>query len=157
MSALDIWTLGHSLRPPEELSEILQAHRIAFVADVRRFPGERKNPGYGHEALERRCLDLGATHVGLGRQLGGARPEGYRAHVETEAFRDGLRELIDLARRKRTAVLCSEAFYFRCHRKYIADELVREGWNVHHVLDPERSFKHRVGSYRVGPRPDESE
>jgi uncharacterized protein (DUF488 family) len=154
---MEIWTIGHSLRSPEEVRDILTAYRIAFVADVRRFPGERKNPGFGVEAMERACLDLGMTYVGLGRQLGGARSEGYREHLDTDVFRDGLGELMELARRKRTAVFCREALYFRCHRKYIADELVREGWNVVHVLDAERCFRHRMGSYRMGSRPDESE
>jgi len=154
---MEIWTLGHSLRPHEEVRDMLTAYRIGFLADVRRFPGERKNPGFGVEAMEKTCLDLGVTYVGLGRQLGGARAEGYREHLETDVFREGLGELMDLARRKRTVLFCREALYFRCHRKYIADELVREGWNVVHVLDSERSFKHRVGSYRASSRPDECE
>lgn len=154
---MEILTLGHSLRPPAELAEILTQHRIGFVADARRFPGEKKHPGFGRETLEKLCLDIGVTHVSLGRLLGGARTEGYRAYMETEAFREGLAELIDLARRRRTLLLCSEAFYFRCHRKYISDELMRSGWNVTHVLDAERTFKHRVGAYRSSQRPDECE
>ena len=154
---MEILTLGHSLRSPEELRTILTSIRVGFVADVRRFPGEKKNPGHGREAMEKLCLDLGVTLVSLGKQLGGARPEGYRAHAETEVFREGMNELVELARKRRTVVLCHEAFYFRCHRKYIADELMREGWNVTHVLDADRSFKHRVGSYRASQRPDECE
>lgn len=154
---MDVSTFGHSLRATEEVAEVLRQQRIGFLADVRRFPGERKNPGFGVETMEKLCLDLGVTYVGLGRQLGGARAEGYRDYLDTESFRTGLSELIDLARRKPTMVLCREAFYFRCHRKYIADELVREGWNVTHVLDAERSLRHRVGAYRVPAWPDECE
>ena len=154
---MEILTLGHSLRPPTELAEILSQQRVGFVADVRRFPGEKKHPGFGRESLEKLCLDLGVTHVGLGRQLGGARPEGFRAYMETEAFREGLAELLDLARKRRTLILCNEAFYFRCHRKFLSDELMRLGWNVIHVLDAERSIKHRVGAYRASQRPDECE
>lgn len=154
---MEILTLGHSYRPPAEIAEILTAHRVGFVADVRRFPGEKKHPGYGREAMEKLCLDLGVTHVGLGRLLGGARSEGYRSYAETDPFREGMTELLDLARRRRTVLFCSEAFYFRCHRKYLADELMRSGWNVTHVLDAERTFKHRVGGYRASQRPDECE
>ena len=154
---MEIFTLGHSLRPLEEIADILTSLRVGFVADVRRFPGEKKNPGHGRETMEKLCLDLGVTHVSLGRQLGGSRPEGYRAYAETAAFREGFGELLDLARKRRTVLFCREAFYFRCHRKYLADELMREGWNVTHVLDVERSFKHRVGSYRTSSRPDECE
>lgn len=154
---MEILTLGHSLRPLAEVGEILTAYRIGFVADVRRFPGEKKNPGHGREAMERLCLELGVTHVGLGKELGGGRTEGYRAYAESGTFRSGLEELMDLARKRRTLVFCREAFYFRCHRKYIADELMRHGWNVTHVLDVERSFKHRVGAYRASQRPDECE
>ena len=154
---MEILTLGHSLRPLAEISEILTTLRVGFVADVRRFPGEKKNPGHGREAIEKLCLDLGVTHVALGRQLGGGRTEGYRSYVDTASFREGFAELVDLARKRRTLVFCREAFFFRCHRKYIADELMRQGWNVTHVLDAERSFKHRVGSYRASPRPDECE
>ena len=154
---MEILTLGHSLRPLAEIGEVLTAYRVGFVADVRRFPGEKKNPGHGREAMERLCLDLGVTHVGLGKELGGARVEGYRAYAETDTFKGGLQELMDLARKRRTLVFCREAFYFRCHRKYLADELMRHGWNVTHVLDIDRSFKHRVGSYRASQRPDECE
>ena len=66
-------------------------------------------------------------------------------------------ELVDLGRRKPTVVFCREAFYFRCHRKYISDELVRNGWNVLHLIDAQRRWKHRVGSYRQSPHPDECE
>lgn len=154
---MEIFTLGHSLRPLAEIGEILTTLRVGFVADVRRFPGEKKNPGHGRESIEKLCLDLGVTHVALGRQLGGARAEGYRSYAETESFREGFSELVDLARKRPTVVFCREAFYFRCHRKYIADELMRQGWNVTHVLDADRRFKHRVGSYRASPRPDECE
>ncbi len=154
---MEIFTLGHSLRAPAELAAILTLTRAGFVADVRRFPGEKKHPGFGRETLEKLCLDLSVTHVGLGRLLGGARPEGYRAYMETEAFREGLAELVDLARKRPTVILCNEAFYFRCHRKYLSDELMRQGWNVTHFLDAERRFKHRVGAYRASQRPDECE
>ena len=154
---MEVLTLGHSLRPVAEFVDVLSAYRVAFLADVRRFPGERKSPGYGKETLEKVCLDLGVTYVGLGRDLGGARSEGFREYAETASFRSGMQELMDLARRKRTLIFCREALYFRCHRKYIADELVRAGWTVAHVLDAERSFRHRLGAYRASPRPDESE
>jgi uncharacterized protein (DUF488 family) len=154
---MEIFTLGHSLRSLEEVGELISAHRIAFLADVRRFPGERKNPGFGRDVMEKTCLELGVTYVGLGRDLGGARTEGYREHLDSDSFRNGLAELLDLARRKRTMIFCREAFYFRCHRKYLADELVRSGFGVTHVLDADRSFRHRIGAYRVSQRPDECE
>ena len=154
---MDIYTLGHSLRPIEEVSEILREHRVGFLADVRRFPGERKNPGFGLETLEKACLAIGVTYVGLGRKLGGGRTEGYRTFMDSEAFDSGFNELLELGRRRPTVVFCREAFYFRCHRKFLADELCRTGWTVHHLLDAERSFKHRPGCYRISSQPDESE
>lgn len=154
---MEIFTLGHSLRPPGEVSEILTGFRVGFLVDIRRFPGERKNPGFGKEPMEKTCLDLGVTYVGLGKEMGGARPEGYREYMDSDAFRHGMGELLDLARRRRTMIFCREAFYFRCHRKYLADELVRAGWNVTHVLDAGRSFRHRLGAYRMTHRPDECE
>ena len=95
--------------------------------------------------------------MALGRQLGGARGEGFRDYMDTNAFREGMDELVDLAKRRPTAVFCREAFYFRCQRKYIADELVRSGWVVQHVLDSRRTFKHGVGSYRMSLQADVSE
>ena len=154
---MDIYTLGHSLRPVEEVSEILRDHRIGFLADVRRFPGERKNPGFGQETLEKACLAIGVTYMALGRQLGGGRSEGYRSFMDSEAFDAGFNELLDLARRRPTVLFCREAFYFRCHRKFLADELCRTGWTVSHLLDAERSFKHRPGCYAISALPDESE
>lgn len=154
---MQIYTLGHSLRPMEEVCEMLDEHRAGFLADVRRFPGERKNPGFGQEAVEKACLQLGVTYVALGRQLGGGRTEGYQAYLKTDSFEAGLNELVDLARRRPTVVFCREAFYFRCHRKYLSDELVRAGWTVNHLLAPGRSLKHRAGSYRMSPLPDDAE
>ena len=154
---MDIYTLGHSLRSMDEVCEILDLNRIGFLADVRRFPGERKNPGFGQEILEKACLGLGITYVALGRQLGGGRTEGYRAFMESSPFDVGMNELLDVARRKPTVVFCREAFYFRCHRKYLADELARSGWSVHHLLSADRSLRHRAGAYRMSAHPDESE
>jgi uncharacterized protein (DUF488 family) len=77
--------------------------------------------------------------------------------METPVYREGLAELVELAHKRRTVILCAEAFHFRCHRKYLADDLMRAGWNVTHVLDADRAFRHRVGAYRATQRPDECE
>ncbi|MEM7244347.1 MAG: DUF488 family protein [Acidobacteriota bacterium] len=154
---MEIFTYGHSVRDPAELDVVLGERRFGFVADIRRFPGEKKNPGFGTESVQGRCLAHGTTYVALGRQLGGGRSEGYREYMGTSAFAEGIEELSSLARRQPTLILGRAAWYFRCVRKYLADELLRQGFVVSHLLDDSRAFRHRLGCYRIAAAPDTCE
>jgi uncharacterized protein (DUF488 family) len=151
-----IWTIGHSTRPIEEFLGLLAEARIEAVADVRSFPGSRKNPQYGRESL---VTTLSAHSIGYHwlQSLGGRRrasPDspntvwrnasfrGYADYMSSLEFERGLAQLEDAARKAHTAMMCSEAVWWRCHRSMIADALCVRGIEVVHILDAKHSMVH---------------
>jgi uncharacterized protein (DUF488 family) len=147
--ALTLWTIGHSTRGADEFVQVLQAHGIEVVADVRRFPGSRRHPHFGTEALRHRLAQEGVGYAWLsrlgGRRRGdaGAPHEGWRnasfrayaAYMWSEEFAQGLDELLHLAAAARTTIMCSELLWWRCHRALIADALRVQGVEVIHLRD----------------------
>ena len=144
-----IWTIGHSTRELDDFVHLLKANGIDAIADVRSLPGSRKFPHFNSETLGRSLADAG-IHYELIKQLGGrrrARPDspntvwrnksfrGYADHMETPEFLEGIGVLSTLAGERRTAVMCSEAVWWRCHRSMIADHLKAEGAWVEHIMD----------------------
>ncbi len=155
-----IWTIGHSTRTADELRAVLEAYRIELVADVRRFPGSRRLPQFSGIALER---DLVAHDIAYrwipalgGRRratadspnLGWRHPafRAYADHVATEEFAEGLLELLLLAHGLRTAVMCAELLWWRCHRRIIADVLTSLGLRVVHIRDEHVSEVHHLAA-----------
>ena len=159
MNAADpatIWTIGHSTRTLEEFLALLAAYSIEAVADVRRFPGSRRWPQFARDAL---VQSLPAHGIGYQwfPQLGGrrrARPDspntawrnaafrGYADYLATAEFAEGLAALLAFAARQRTAIMCAEAVWWRCHRSIIADVLKQRGIEVVHILDLHHSVVH---------------
>lgn len=157
---LTVWTIGHSVRTAEELVAVLRAYEIELVADVRRFPGSRRHPQFAASALER---ELGAAGIGYCSlpALGGRRQpskdspndgwrvaafRGYADYLATEEFAAGLMELLMLANGLRTAVMCAEILWWRCHRRLIADVLVTLGIRVMHIRDATTVEQHRIAA-----------
>ncbi|RLI26891.1 MAG: DUF488 domain-containing protein [Candidatus Hecatellales archaeon] len=138
-----IYTVGHSTRSLEEFIRILQAFGVEVAIDVRRFPGSRKYPHFSRETLASKIEGEGIRYVWLGDLLGGYREGGYQAYMETEAFKKGLEKLVKLAENRRVAVFCSEALWFRCHRRFLADKLVEKGFQVVHIYDEKRWSLHK--------------
>jgi uncharacterized protein (DUF488 family) len=68
----------------------------------------------------------------------------YADHMDTEEFAEGLFELLMLARGRRTAVMCAEVLWWRCHRRLIADVLVVLGLTVVHILAADKQEVHRL-------------
>ena len=142
-----VWTLGHSTRSWDEFLAMLSAHDLEAIADVRRFPGSRRYPHFGRELLEPALRAAGLDYLWL-PQLGGRRApkpdsphggwrnaafRGYADHLSSIEFADGMAKLLALAARKRTAIMCSEAVWWRCHRGIVADVLKLRGIEVRHV------------------------
>lgn len=151
-----VWTVGHSNRSAEEFLAVLCAHGIECIADVRRFRGSRRHPQFGEEALRRNLADAGIGYAGLDT-LGGRRrvPAGplqlgwrnasfraYAAFTWTDEFAEGLAQLQDLAQARRTAMMCSEVLWWRCHRSLIADVLCFLGYEVLHITGPGPATAH---------------
>lgn len=146
---LKIWTIGHSTRALSAFLELLTANGIEAVADVRSYPGSRRYPQFNAKALGESLVESRIEYVPF-KQLGGrrrSRPDssntvwrseafrGYADYMETVEFRDGIDTLLEIARRKRTAIMCAEAVWWRCHRSMISDYLKAAGVTVKHIMD----------------------
>ena len=150
------WTIGHSTRPLEEFLEVLAAHGIRAIADVRRFPGSRRHPQFAREALERSLAGNGLDYLWL-PQLGGRRSarkdskntawrnaafKGYADHLESAEFAQGHAQSCTLASERRTALMCAEMLWWQCHRSLIADAMKVQGAQVWHILDARAATPH---------------
>jgi uncharacterized protein (DUF488 family) len=155
-----IWTIGHSTRPLEEFLGLLGGSRIEAIADVRSFPGSRKYPWYGKDALATVLAGKAIGYQWL-PALGGRRrvlPDspnaawrntsfrGYADYMSSTEFSLGLVQLLELASQARTAMMCAEALWWRCHRSMIADALCVRGIEVVHILDAKHSVVHPMTS-----------
>jgi uncharacterized protein (DUF488 family) len=151
-----IWTIGHSTRSLDEFADILMAHQVKVLVDVRSYPGSRRYPQFNKASLADSLsrFGIGYTHLAL---LGGRRKpnldsrntawknasfRAYADHMETEEFKEGIRELLALATRTRTAIMCAEAVWWRCHRSLIADYLKAQGLLVTHIIDATHTQPH---------------
>jgi len=160
------YTIGHSTRPLPEVLELLQAHGVTRLVDVRRFPGSRRNPQYGGEVLADALADAGIAYIhepGLGGRRP-ARPEslntywrdagfrGYADYMSTPEFATALHALEALAAEGVTALMCAEAVPWRCHRQLVADALVAGGHEVAHIIGRGEVRPHVLNpAARVGP------
>jgi uncharacterized protein (DUF488 family) len=151
-----IWTIGHSTHSLDEFIAMLKSFQIELVADIRSFPGSRRFPHFNKEALEVSLPENSIKYIHL-RELGGrrkARPDsintgwrlaafrGYADYMETDAFKDGIKELEKIAMKQRTAYMCSEAVWWSCHRSLVSDYLKVNGWNVIHIMGIGKSSEH---------------
>lgn len=142
-----VWSLGHSNQSLEEFVELVRAHALARVVDVRRYPVSRRHPHFARESLALALPRAGVQYVHL-VDLGGHRearadspdvalPEGpfrgYADHMRSGEFQRALAQLVALARERRTAVMCAEARVADCHRRLLCDALVVRGVEVVHV------------------------
>lgn len=143
-----LWTVGHSTHPIAEFTDLLTAHGVVRIADVRRFAGSRKFPQFNPVELERSLAEAGVAYTAL-PELGGRRKaladsphsawrneafRGYADYMDTAEFADAAESLAAIARDDRVAVMCSEAVWWRCHRSMIADYFKAHGWEVLHIM-----------------------
>jgi uncharacterized protein (DUF488 family) len=156
MIMFTVWTVGHSTRSGEEFAQILRAHEIEVLVDVRSFPGSRRYPQFNRAALSESLASVGISYQHEPR-LGGRRTpradshntawrnssfRAYADHMETDEFRSGVDELLELAAKTRVAVMCAESLWWRCHRSLISDYLKAAGHTVIHILDKTRTEEH---------------
>lgn len=155
-----IWTVGHSTRKLDEFVATLGTYDIELIADVRRFPGSRRLPQFGAAELE---SGLAKNHISYKwlPSLGGRRQalpdspntawthpafRGYADHIASEEFAEGLEELLVLSGGLRTAIMCAEVLWWRCHRRIISDVLVTLGIEVIHIRDSSSSEHHKLAA-----------
>jgi uncharacterized protein (DUF488 family) len=157
IATITLFTIGHGTRPVDELIAVLRASGVAELVDVRRYPGSRRNPQFGRDALAASVDDAGLVYEWCealgGRRRGHAdspnvawRDPSFRAYADylaTPEFRAAFGELVDGAAVRPTAVMCSETLWWRCHRRLIADTAVAAGCDVVH-LGAGKPQRHRL-------------
>lgn len=154
-----VWTVGHGARPLDAFLALLRWAGIGVLVDVRRFPGSRRQPQFGREALAAGLASAGIGYEWQGEALGGRRSRsartrhvslrraafaGYADHMDSAGFRTAIGALLQRARAgERIAVMCAETVWWHCHRMLIADALVMRGATVTHLLEVDRDQPHR--------------
>jgi uncharacterized protein (DUF488 family) len=148
---LPFFTIGHSTRGIAEFVEILQGADVTLVVDIRTVPRSRTNPQYNKDSLPHSLQQYGIDYLHLA-ELGGLRGKAKTIPPETngfwqnqsfhnyadqalgESFHHALDKLIALGREQRLAMMCSEAVWWRCHRRLVADNLIARGEQVFHLM-----------------------
>lgn len=155
-----IWTVGHSTQERDELVALLHAHGVEQIADVRRYPASRRNPQFNADALAA-AKGIAYEHfeaLGGRRSRRGDSPndgwthpafQGYADWMGEPQFREALARLERVAEQRRTAVMCAEAMWWRCHRRLVADALLARGWTVAHILPDGRTTAHELTPFAV--------
>jgi uncharacterized protein (DUF488 family) len=156
-----IWTVGHSNHPIESFLGILRAHGIERLIDVRRFPVSRKWPHFDAERLAESLPAAGIDYAGI-PELGGRRKprvdsphvawrtdafRGYADFMDTEEFARSLEKAIELARERRSALMCAEALPWRCHRSILADAFLARGWEVFEILSEKEARPRKLPDF----------
>jgi len=171
-----LWTIGHSTRPWEDFVALLREHAIACLVDVRRFAGSRRNPQYGPGEMAPALAAEGIAYRPMPAFGGRRKPDedspngawrvaafrGYADYMASDEFAAAREELMALARAQRTAVMCAEAVWWRCHRRLIADDFTARGWTVQHIMAPGKLQQHQLhpearlhGDHLVYPPPQQ--
>lgn len=155
MNLFPLFTIGHSTRTIPEFVHLLQVANVHFVADIRTVPRSRTNPHYNKDALPGTLApyQIGYEHIA---ELGGLRGKSkdaasglngfwdnrsfhnYADYALSEAFRAGLDRLLAIGRERRCAMMCSEAVWWRCHRRIVSDYLIARGETVFHLMGSDR-------------------
>lgn len=174
---LIVWTIGHSSRTIEEFLALLSSQSIKLLADVRRHAGSRAHPHFNPEPLAEALAVAGIDYRPF-PDLGGRRKpspdssntiwrnsgfQGYADYMETPEFEEAYDRLVEAAQEQRTAIMCAEAVWWRCHRSMIADALKADGIEVFHIMGAERATEHPYtspakvveGELTYGPASDE--
>lgn len=158
MSKTTIYTIGHSTHPIDAFLDIVKSHAIEVLADIRTIPKSRHNPQFNSDELAKSLRDAGIDYVHLSG-LGGLRHakkdsinlgwknvsfRGFADYMQTEVFVNGLNELIELADKRKTTIMCAEAVPWQCHRSLVADALTVRGIAVMHIMSRTSVKPHAV-------------
>ena len=156
-----IYAVGHSTRPLQEFEELLKAHEISRLVDIRTIPRSRYNPQFNRESLEKTLPKIGIRYCHM-EALGGLRRtskesinlgwrnasfRGFADYMLNREFASAVRKLMALAKKDRCAIMCAEGNPFRCHRSLVADALTVRGVEVLHISSRKSARKHMLTSF----------
>ena len=151
-----IWTIGHSTRSLDEFLDLLKAHQIQLLVDIRSFPGSRRYPHFNKENLSRTLPAEGIAYKHIAGLGGRRKPRedsvntawrhpsfrGYADYMQTPEFKKEVENLESFALKERTAYMCSEALWWKCHRALVSDYLKIRGWVVWHIMENGKLTEH---------------
>src|SRR5437660_8025151 len=159
-----VLTIGHSNHPLGRFLALLAQHEVEALVDIRRFPGSRKHPQFNRDNLAAALQEQGLEYHWL-EALGGRRHKlrdespnlglenrGFRNYADymlTDEFREAVEKLLEVARQKRTAIMCAESLFWQCHRRLVCDFLVANGVTVQHILPTGELRPHKLTSGAV--------
>jgi uncharacterized protein (DUF488 family) len=154
-----LYTIGHSNRSIADFLALLAENKIEHIADVRRFPGSRRHPQFGRDALVASLAEAGVGYTHF-PALGGRRSKrdadspnsawkvaafaAYADYMLTADFAGAVTELESLAQQSPTAIMCAEALPWQCHRRLIADQFLAAGWEVLDIIGPHNTKPHEL-------------
>lgn len=156
-----IYTIGHSTRSIDEFALLLKAYGVTQLVDIRSVPGSRHNPQYGQKALEESLKSRGFNYTYL-KKLGGWRRgpsdeknagwrnqsfRSYADYMQTDDFKAGINQLINIAQKSSTAIMCAEAVPWRCHRSLVGDGLLVRDIEVRDIMSLTNSPNHTLTSF----------
>jgi uncharacterized protein (DUF488 family) len=157
-----LYTIGHSTHPTETFVSLLSQHEVAVLADVRSFPSSRRWPQFNQAQLKASLEHVGITYEWF-KTLGGRRHSqlrdsphtawqhaafrSYADYADTGEFVAGIEQLSELAAARRTAIMCSEGLWWRCHRRIIADHVTVRGWLVQHIMPDGKLAAHSLPDF----------
>ena len=151
-----IWTIGHSTHPLEEFLGLLAMHSIQLLIDIRSFPGSRRHPHFNKENLSDSLSGHNIDYKHMAGLGGRRKPEkdsvnvawrhasfrGYADYMQTVEFKGQIATLENLAQKVRTAYMCAEAPWWKCHRALVSDFLKVRGWTVLHIMEKGKLTEH---------------
>jgi len=157
-SSIMIFTVGHSTRSIEEFEDLLLAHGVEQLVDVRTIPRSRHNPQFNGDSLlgslkkarirYRHMPGLGglrhARRDSINSGWHNASFRGFADYMQTPDFENALDELIRIAEARPTAIMCAEAVPWRCHRSLIADALLVRGIGVVEIASRTQTRPHTL-------------
>ena len=161
-----IFTIGHSTRPIDEFVTLLRKSDVGCAVDIRAIPASRTNPQYNGAPLAHalRAVGIDYRHMpALGGRRGRRRDvdpdtnafwsnasfHNYADYALSDEFRGALQSLRDVAHAKRSAIMCSEAVWWRCHRRIVTDYLIAGGETVFHIVSRDRVEPARMTEHAV--------
>lgn len=142
-------TIGHSNHPFDVFVNLLLENQIQALVDIRRFPSSRTFPHFNQDRLSTALADNGIAYHWL-ESLGGRREttganspnlglrnpsfRNYADYMLTNKFQEAIENLLDVAQRQPTAMMCAESVFWRCHRRLVSDYLLATGIQVRHIF-----------------------
>ncbi len=156
-----VYTIGHSTRSSEDLIRMLKKEGVQAVCDVRTVPRSSFNPQFNIDSFPEELKKAGIEYFHM-KGLGGLRhPEknspntgwhnasfrGFADYMQTQEFERNMDALLEIASRRKAALMCAEAVPWRCHRLLIADALTVRGWRVEHIVGVKGLQRHELTAF----------